>query len=171
MLCLTKHCYAVCLYRSVSFMLRVIYKPFAPSAVMLNAVMLSVVALPLQSNFFIVVTSYCNKLECLSLCHFRPTLIFAGQIGSLPNSKAIHSPAYPANIRLGSNWLAVTNTLAYYGIVFISTTKSFIVQTLGRKMFIRLALLMQFWEPSWNSLSILLITRSDLSSTTHWVLS
>jgi hypothetical protein len=99
----TEHCYAECHLRSVSFMLRIIYKPFAPSVVMLNAVMLSVVALPLQHNFFTVVTSYCNKLECLSLCHFHPSLIFSGQIGSLPNSKAIHSPAYPANIRLGSN--------------------------------------------------------------------
>ncbi len=39
------------------------------------------------------------------------------------------------NIRLGSKWLAVTNTLVYYGMELITIGKIFIVQALGYILF------------------------------------
>ncbi len=41
------------------------------------------------------------------------------------------NPALPTNIRLGWQWLTVTNTLAYHGMKLITATKHFIVQDAG----------------------------------------
>jgi hypothetical protein len=50
------------------------------------------------------------------------------QVGLPPNDRLL---ALLTNIRLGRSWMAVANTLAYYDTETITTTKSFIVQSLG----------------------------------------
>ncbi len=69
--------------------------------------------------------------------HFHPSLIFAGKARSLPLEwipyrtplwKPTRVVALFANIRLGWEWMAATNTLAYYDTAAIMAVNLFIAQ-------------------------------------------
>jgi hypothetical protein len=95
---MAEHCYTVRHLCLVSLMLIATYTPF-----MLNVVMLIVVA-PTELAPMALLTTLCNKLECL--LDFRSSLIVL-------DKKVIHS-ALLANVRLEQECLPSKNTLAYY---------------------------------------------------------
>ncbi len=72
-----------------------------------------------------------------AVSYFRPSLIFASKDGAYPRAVLYDLPCLEI-LRVGWNWLTVTNNLAYYCTgLFYSHKKLYIAESLVNKNFFR----------------------------------